>query len=210
MISRSPCRGSLRPTFLSGENVSAAFARGCLFQKFYSGDFIICLMPKTRAQKEQMIHELTEAFRGSKSAAFSDYQGMTVAKITALRKQLSGAEVEYLVAKKTLLGLAAKAAGYDADFSQFPGMLGVAFGKGDEMAPAKIIGDAGKDAPIKLVGGIFEGKVVDQAYVMALSKLPSRAQLLGQLLNVFQGPTAAFVRVLNARREQQEGAGGVV
>jgi ribosomal protein L10 len=73
------------------------------------------------------------------------------------------------------------------------------------MAPAKLIGDAGKDAPIKLVGGIFDGKFIDAQYAISLSKLPSKSQLLGQLLNVFNGPAAAFVRVLNAHREKQEG-----
>jgi large subunit ribosomal protein L10 len=65
------------------------------------------------------------------------------------------------------------------------------------MAPAKIICDAGKDATVKLVGGVFEGKVVDQAYVTTLSKLPSKSQLLGQLLSVLNGPMSGFVRVLD-------------
>jgi large subunit ribosomal protein L10 len=163
-------------------------------------------MPKTRAQKVLTVEELTKAFKKGKSAAFADYQGMTVDKITALRKRLHGAQVEYIVAKKTLLAKAAKEAGYDISFASMPGMLGAAFAFEDEMAPAKLIGDAGKDAPIKLVGGIFEGKAIDQASVIALSKLPSKPQLLGQLLSVLNGPTAAFVRLLNARREKMEPA----
>ena len=159
-------------------------------------------MSKTRAQKNETIEALTKAFKAGKSAVFSDYQGMTVQKLSALRKQLYASKVEYIVAKKTLLTLAAKQAGYDLNFKSLPGMLGAAFAMEDEMAPAKLVGDAGKDAPIKLVGGIFEGKIVDQAFVLALSKLPSRDQLLGQLLSVFNGPTAAFVRALNANQEK--------
>ena len=87
-------------------------------------------------------------------------------------------------------------------------MLGAAFAREDEMVSAKIIGDACKDASIKLVSGIFDGKVVDQAYVMTLSKLPSKQQLLGQLLSVLNGPSSAFVRLLNAKREQSEGGSG--
>ncbi len=85
-------------------------------------------------------------------------------------------------------------------------MLSAAFAKEDEMAPAKVIGEAGKDQPIKLVGGVFDGKVIDQAYMIALSTLPSRPQLLGQLLSVMNGPMSAFARLLNAYKEQKEGA----
>src|SRR5574337_147344 len=105
-------------------------------------------MPKTRAQESEAVSELVNAFKAAKAAAFADYQGMTVAKLSDLRKKLRGQKVEYLVAKKTLLSRAAKEAGYEVDFKSFPGMIGAAFAQEDEMAAAKIIDDAGKDAPI--------------------------------------------------------------
>lgn len=161
-------------------------------------------MSKTRAQKGEELVVLEKAFKDGKAVIFADYRGMTVPKITALRKQLTSAGVSYIVGKKTLMERAAKAAGYEIDFSKLSGMLGAAFALEDEMAPAKIIGDASREAPIKLVGGIFDGKVVDETYVVTLSKLPSKSQLLGQLLSVLNGPTSAFVRLLNAKREQME------
>ena len=160
-------------------------------------------MPKTRSQKSDAIAGLVSALKGAKSAAFSDYQGMSVQKITALRKKMHAEGVDYIVAKKTLLTLAAKEAGFDVNFKSLPGMLGVAIATKDEMAPSKLIGDAGKDQPIKLVGGIFEGNVVDQAFIVQLSKLPSKPQLLTQLLYVLNGPTSAFARLLDAYREQK-------
>ncbi len=165
-------------------------------------------MPKTRAQKAETLEQLTKAFKEGKSVVFADYQGMNVAKVANLRKELRGAGVEYIVSKKTLLRIAAKEAGIELNVKGLPGMLGAAFAREDEMVSAKIIGDAGKDASIKLVSGIFDGKVVDQAYVMTLSKLPSKQQLLGQLLSVLNGPSSAFVRLLNAKREQSEGGSG--
>lgn len=163
-------------------------------------------MPKSRQQKTDALAALTEAFKSGKSVMFADYQGMTVSKVTDLRKKMDAEGVKYIVAKKTLLRLAAKEAGYDITGTSLPGMLGAAFTQENEMAAAKLIGDAGKDAPIKLVGGIFDGKVVDGAYAISLSKLPSKSQLLGQLLSVLNGPAAAFVRVINAKSEQM-GAG---
>ncbi len=161
-------------------------------------------MAKSRAQKQETLADLKRAFASGKSVIFADYQGMNVPRVTELRKQLTAASVEYIVAKKTLLTLVAKEAGYDMDARSMPGMLGVAFAGDDEMASAKIIGDAGKDGTIKLVGGIFEGKIVDQAYVRTLSKLPNKKQLLAQLLSVFNGPISGFARVLNGRREKME------
>lgn len=161
-------------------------------------------MPKTRAQKSAEIADLAAAMKTAKAAAFADYQGMSVQNITALRKKMHAEGVDYIVAKKTLMAIAAKEAGFDVDFKSMPGMLSVALAKQDEMAPAKLIGDAGKLQTIKLVGGIFEGKVVDQAFIVQLSKLPSKSQLLTQLLYVFNGPVGAFARLLNAYREQKE------
>ena len=163
-------------------------------------------MPKSRQQKTDALATLTEAFKSGKSVMFADYQGMTVSKVTELRKKMDAQGVKYIVAKKTLLRLAAKEAGFDIMSATLPGMLGAAFTKEDEMAAAKLIGDAGKDTTIKLVGGIFDGKVVDGNYAISLSKLPSKSQLLGQLLSVFNAPAAAFVRVINAKGEQM-GAG---
>lgn len=163
-------------------------------------------MSKSRVQKAGELETLVEAFKGAKSIAFADYKGMTVSKMTDLRKKLYASQVDYVVTKKTLLAIAAKQAGYDMDVKSLPGMLSAAFAKEDEMAPAKVIGEAGRDQPIKLVGGVFDGKVIDQAYMIALSTLPSRPQLLGQLLNVMNGPMSAFARLLNAYKEQKEGA----
>jgi large subunit ribosomal protein L10 len=158
-------------------------------------------MPKTRAQKTEALDQLKKAFKEGKSVTFADYQGMKVTAMADLRKQLRGQQVEYMVAKKTLLSIAAKEAGYEVNFKSLPGMVGAAFAFEDEMAGTKVIGDAGKDGPIKLVGGIFEGKFVDQNYVITLSKLPSKNQLLSQLLSVLNGPTSAFARLLNAYKD---------
>lgn len=163
-------------------------------------------MPKTRAQKEGAVAELTQAMKAGKAAVFADFQGMSVQAVSELRKKLRSERVDYIVAKKTLMSRAAKEAGYEIDFRTMPGMLGMAIAQEDEMAPARIIGEVAnkKDAAIKLVGGIFEGDVVDQEFVIKLSKLPSKPQLLTQLLWVFNGPVGAFARLLNAYKEEKE------
>lgn len=160
-------------------------------------------MPKTREQKSAVLEKLVNAFKGAKSVAFANYQGLTVAKADELRKKAREAGVEYVVAKKTLFTRAAKDAGHDLDAKQFQGMIGAAFAREDEMAPAKVLGDMTKGSPIVLVGGIFEGAAVSQEKIIALSKLPGKKELLGMFVGTLNGIPAAFVRALNAIAEKQ-------
>ncbi|MFA4954240.1 MAG: 50S ribosomal protein L10 [Patescibacteria group bacterium] len=161
-------------------------------------------MPKTRQQKETTKAKLVDVFKRAKSVVFADYRGLTVAQADVLRKATRLAKVEYIVAKKSLLTLAAKEAGYEVDAKKLPGMLGTAFGLEDEVAPAKVLGDMSKVTKIILVGGIFEGIVVGQDKVIALSKLPSRLELLGKVVGTIYAPVSAFVRALNAIRESKD------
>ncbi len=161
-------------------------------------------MPKTRQQKAGITERLMKEFKDAKSVVFADYQGLKVSQADMLRKKMREASVDYIVAKKTLLTRAAKAAGYELNAKSFPGMIGAAFGREDEMAPAKAFGDMTKNASIKLVGGIFEGVIVGAEKVIALSKLPSKKELLGQVVGTIYAPVSAFVRALNAIREQKE------
>ncbi len=161
-------------------------------------------MPKTRDQKAKNIELLTQEFKKAKSVVFADYQGITVAKVDELRKKMREMSVDYVVAKKTLLSKAAEGAGLTIDMKTLPGMLGVAFGLEDEIAPAKVLGDMSKTTPIKLVGGVFEGVVIGRDKVEALSKLPSKKELLGMVVGTMYAPVSAFVRVLNSIRESKE------
>lgn len=161
-------------------------------------------MPKTRSEKEEIKQQLVKEFKGAKSVIFADYQGLKVPQADELRKKMRASGVDYIVAKKSLFTLAAKEAGFALDAKKFPGMIGGAFGMEDEVAPAKVLGDMAKTTTLKLVGGIFEGQIVDREKVVALSKLPSKLELLGMVVGTMYAPVSAFVRALNAIRESLE------
>lgn len=167
-------------------------------------------MPKTRQQKLVAKDRLVQEFKSAKSVIFADYQGMTVEQVSDLRKKTREANIDYVVAKKSLFTLAAKEAGIELNAKQFPGMLGAAFGLEDEVAPAKVLGDATKKTSMKLVGGLFEGVMVNQEKAIALSKLPSKKELLGMVVGTMYAPVSAFVRALNAIREARESGSPVV
>ncbi len=161
-------------------------------------------MPKTRQQKAVAKDRLVLEFKNAKSVIFADYKGMTVSQVSDLRKKTREANINYVVAKKSLFTLAAKEAGIELNAKQFPGMLGAAFGLEDEVAPAKILGDATKKTSLKLVGGLFEGLMINQEKALALSLLPSKKELLGMVVGTMYAPVSAFVRALNAIRESRE------
>jgi len=156
-------------------------------------------MAKTREQKEQTVTELTTAFKASKLAVLTDYRGLNVPAISELRSNLREVGVSYTVAKNTLVKIALAAAEKNVDdTSVFAGPVGIAFGA-DEVEAARIVYEFAKtNDALEILGAIDEdGKVLTKEEVMALAKLPSREQLLGQVVGTIAAPLSGFVRVLN-------------
>jgi len=161
-------------------------------------------MAKTKQQKSDAKDKLVRLFKDSQAVVFADYQGLNVSKADVLRKKMFEQNLNYVVAKKSIINLAAKEAGLELDAKALPGMIGVTFSSEDEVAPAKILGDMSKESTLKLVGGIYGKQAVDQAYVVNLSTLPSKQQLYGMFVGVINGPVSGFVRALDAIRQQKE------
>ncbi len=151
-----------------------------------------------REEKVRVIEELTEKLRGG-SAVLVDYQGMEVARSTQLRARSRELGVEFVVAKNTLARRAADAAGVDGLSEYLVGPTALAFSE-DPVASAKLMAEfADQVDSFALKGGVLEGeRVLNEADVVALSKLPGRDQLLAQLLGAIQAPIAGLVTVLNA------------
>jgi len=155
-------------------------------------------MPKTKEQKKQIVGDLADKLANFKSAVFTDYKGLTVAEAQELRKQCKEQNAEYLVAKKTLIQLALDKAGIkDVDVKNMEGNIALVLGFEDEVAPAKISANFAKDhESLKLLGGIMENQYIDFAKVEALSKIPSKAELLAKLVGSLNSPISGFVNVL--------------
>ncbi|OGH60523.1 MAG: 50S ribosomal protein L10 [Candidatus Magasanikbacteria bacterium RIFCSPHIGHO2_01_FULL_50_8] len=154
-------------------------------------------MAKTKAQKSTDLQRLTNAFKASKAAVFVDYKGITVKNVNRLRRNAEKANVEYMVAKKTLITLAARAAGLEIDAKKMDGNIAVAFGS-DEVGAANVIATLGKEVEqIKIVGGTLEGKFIDANQVKALAALPSKQELLAQLARVLNAPRVGLVTTLS-------------
>lgn len=153
---------------------------------------------QTKQQKQQLVKEIVERLKKTKGAVFADYTGLSVAKLTELRRKLLAQAGELKVAKKTLLDISFKEGGVsEVNTKDMSGQVAVAFGYGDEVGAAKILNDfAKKNEQLKILGGVLENKFIDQASVISLAKLPSKQELLGQLVGTVAAPISGFVNVL--------------
>lgn len=122
----------------------------------------------------------------------TDYRGLSVAEDTVLRRKMREANINYLVAKNTLINLASKDIN-DELTNYLEGPTSVAFAN-DPVVAAKILSEylkAVKKGSIK--AALLDNKLITAAEVDALAKLPSREVLLAQLLGAMQSPLAGFV-----------------
>ena len=153
-------------------------------------------MAKTRQQKEETLAELAAVFSSSKSAVLVNYQGLKVKEAEELRRKAEKEGVGYIVAKKTLLTKALKAAGTEYDVTALSGMIGVATAA-DEVAAARLLSEFGKaHESMKILSAVVDGKIVNAAAVAALASLPSRQVLLAQVVGTINAPVSGFVNVL--------------
>lgn len=141
--------------------------------------------------------ELAEKLQRSTVAIFTDYRGLDVQTMTELRKQLRQGGIEYRVVKNTLMRLAAQRANVAGVDVMLTGPTAIAFNPADPVAPAKILSEfAKKNEALQIKGGVLNGKVLDAEGVRKLAELPSREELLAQLLMRMQGPLYGLAYVL--------------
>lgn len=150
-------------------------------------------MSKVIETKQQVVTEIADKLRASKSTIVVDYRGLTVSEATELRKQLREAGVEFKVYKNSLTRRAAESAEM-AELNEFlTGPNAIAFSNEDVVAPAKVLNDFAKDhEALEIKAGVIEGKLVTLDEVKAIATLPSREGLLSMLLSVLQAQSVTL------------------
>ncbi|MDI9442255.1 MAG: 50S ribosomal protein L10 [Firmicutes bacterium] len=150
-----------------------------------------------RPEKVAMVDEIQERLTKVQGAVVTDYRGLNAGEMTALRKELREAGIEFKVLKNTLTILAAEKAEMNDLIPLLTGPTAFAFGYDDPVAAAKIISEfAKKNKNLEIKGGILEGAVLDPAGVESLADLPSREVLLAMVMRAMQGPLSGMVNVL--------------
>ncbi len=174
-------------------------------------------MALTKEQKNELLKNLKEKFKNSKSIVFTKNLGLNTKDIALLRDQLRKENIEYTISKKTIIKLAAKDIGIEEiEDSYIEGPVGVAYSYDDQVSAARILHKFSKtNKNIELLGGILDGGLIDNKRVKYLAVLPTKPELLSKLIGTMQNPVrgfvgtlsgvmSGFVRTLNAIKEQKE------
>jgi large subunit ribosomal protein L10 len=169
-----------------------------------------------RPEKVAAVERVAESFKDARSVVLNDFTGLDVEKISELRKLCREANVEFRVVKNTLAKLGVKKTEAAALDEYFEGPTAIAISRGSENTGAKILAKFAEvhEAP-KFKAGFVDGNVIDATAVLALSKLPSKDELLSMvlaglqspangLLAVMQGPLRSLIGVLNQIKDQKE------
>jgi large subunit ribosomal protein L10 len=153
-----------------------------------------------RDQKATAVAEIAEQIKESEAVFAIDYRGITVAQVAELRGKLRETDATFRVVKNTLTERAADAADAEALKDLLEGPTALTFVRGDAAAAAKVIADFQKSTGGELLpfkGGLMEGSPLDAAQITAISKLPSRQVLYGQLVGLVASPITGLARTLN-------------
>ena len=154
-------------------------------------------MAKTKEQKKKIIEDLKEKIAKQKTIVFIDFAGLKVEDMFDLRKSLKQINGQLKVAKKTLIRLALKDSGLNAEMDELKGEIGMVFGYQDEISPAKAVYQFSQKNPnLKILGGFFENKFKSAQDFISLAQLPSKQELLARLTGSISAPVSNFVRVL--------------
>lgn len=150
-------------------------------------------------RKIETVETLTDKFARAQLALIADYRGLTVAEISDLRKRLRDTGAELMVAKNTLVLRAAQATGKDGLEPLLAGPTALAFAYDDVAKTAKAITDYNR-GPKKLAirGGMLGTAVLGDNALDQVASVPSRQEVLAQIVGGIAAPVSGVVGVLNA------------
>ena len=158
-------------------------------------------MAITRDKKNTLVAELNDVLTAAKMTVFAQYQGLSVADIQELRAGARAAGVTIRVVKNRLVRVAMASidAYKDTDVSSLTGQLLYAISDSDEVAPAQVLDTFAKTHPaLVFVGGFSaEGALLSASDVKALAGLPSKNQLIGEVIAQLLSPVHDVTNALS-------------
>lgn len=154
---------------------------------------------KLQAAKTAGIADIKARFEAASEYIFTEYRGLTVEQISALRRQLREKGCSYKVVKNNFARLAFEEM-KTVDVSNYlVGPTAVALTGEDANAVAKILFDFAKETPALVIkGGLIDGEIYDAKKMEAFSKLPGKKELISMLMSAMLGNTSKLARTLQA------------
>ena len=160
-------------------------------------------MPLNVQDKKAIVADVGAQLAGAQTVVLAEYCGIPVEQLTKLRASARDQGVYLRVLKNTLARRAAQGTQFEplADSMVGPLIYGIS---ADPIASAKVLQNFAKTQDkLVIIAGLYNGKLLDVAGVKALATIPSRDELLSQLLGVMLAPVSAMARVLGAVAAQK-------
>ena len=155
-------------------------------------------------QKQAQVEELAAKMKDSKLILLTEYRGINVADVTALRSELRKTNSEYCVIKNNITRRALQACGISELDEQLTGPVAVILGHEDYLAPLKTIHKYTEDHDFyQIKAGVIDGKVVSKDELVKLAKLPSREVLLAKLAGSLLGNITKLAIALDQVQKQK-------
>ena len=129
----------------------------------------------TKAFKTEKIEAIKSKIEKAQVAVITEYKGLTVEEITALRRSLQKDGGDYMVTKNTLTKIAVKGTPFEVVTEKMTGPIALAFGFEDPVAPAKAVKTfIEKNKKGEILGAVLDGKLLSVEETKALANLPSK------------------------------------
>jgi large subunit ribosomal protein L10 len=152
-----------------------------------------------RDQKAAAIAEIAAHIDSSQAVFAVDYKGISVPQAAELRAKLRESDATFKVVKNSLTERAAEEVGAVTLKELLQGPTALTFVRGDIATAAKALADYGRATQLlPFKGGLMDGAALEPEQIRALSRLPSREALYGQLVGVVASPVSGLVRTLGA------------
>lgn len=150
-----------------------------------------------RPEKVAVVESLSRVFKEAKSVVLNDFTGLNVGKISQLRRLCREQGVDYVVVKNTLAKRSVQGTELEGLSEFMEGPTALAVSRESENIPAKILAEFAKEneAP-KFKAALVAGQILAPSEVAALAKLPTREEMISQLLGGIKAPANQLASVL--------------
>ena len=154
-------------------------------------------MPNTKNINQ--VEQLTDKLAKAKAIYFTEYHGLNVEDITELRREFSKNDIEFKVAKNTLIKLAAKNNKLDGLSPYLIGSTAIAISYDDPTGPARVLKQFRKEHELPDVKGIiFDGEVLEGKEFKRIADLPTKDQLLATFVSTLSSPMTKLALTLKS------------
>ena len=151
---------------------------------------------KIQQYKREAVGQLRDKIRQAPGLIFTDYRGLTVAQISDLRRSLRKQAAEYRVVKNNYAKIAMRELGLPFEEGFLTNPTAIALARSDIGPVAKTLFDFARESPLKVKGGMVDGQSLQPPAVEAISRLPSRLELLAMMMGAMNAPLRNLMYVL--------------